>query len=178
MLADNPALTDRTPLPRRRPPKRVVLDSRLRIPLDSKLATTISDDLWIFLSEEAERAEPEKVAILRSRGAICIALGSVSNRLHLPAMLDELHAAGMRSVLLEAGSRLNAAFLEARLVDEAVLFYAPVELGPDAIPFARGGPTPFALEQQLITVDRQSVGPDVRISGLLHDPWATLPETS
>ena len=65
-----------------------------------------------------------------------------------------------------------AAAVREDLVDEAVLYYAPAELGPDAIPFALGGPSPFALEQRMLTVTKRTVGDDVCVEGLLHDPWA------
>ena len=57
------------------------------------------------------------------------------------------------------------------LVDEAILFYAETELGPDALPFATGGPSPFELEQRMVSVTKRTYGPNVCVSGLLHDPW-------
>jgi len=79
-------------------------------------------------------------------------------------------------VLLEAGSQLNGAFLRGDLVDRVVLYYAETELGRDSIPFAAAGPSPFALEQALLGVEKSAIGPDIRVSGLLHDPWAATPE--
>jgi diaminohydroxyphosphoribosylaminopyrimidine deaminase/5-amino-6-(5-phosphoribosylamino)uracil reductase len=92
----------------------------------------------------------------------------------LVVVLAHLHSAQMRSVLLEAGSRLNGAFLNVDLVDEVALFYSETELGAGAVPFATGAESPFALEQRLIGVEKRTVGPDVCVSGLLHDPWRKL----
>ena len=89
--------------------------------------------------------------------------------------MAHLHQAQLQSVLLEAGTALNGAFLDQQLVDEVALFYAPVELGAASIPFASGGLSPFALEQALVRVDKRSFGVDVCVGGLLHDPW---PEAS
>ncbi len=178
VLADDPALTDRTGLPRRRPLLRIVLDTHLRIPLTSHLVQSAADarqdDLRIFCGPWAL---PEKVHPLQALGIRVTTVPSSDNAtLSLPRILDHLHKSAVTSVLLEAGSALNAAFLRAGLVDQAILFYAPVELGPAAIPFAQGGPTPFALEQQFLSIDKQQVGPDVRVSGLLHNPWPSAAE--
>ena len=175
VLADDPLLTDRTGRPRRRPLMRVVLDTSLRIPLSAKLVQTAAEDssqsphqnLWIFCGPDAP---PDRRAVLQSRGVrvTCVA---APNGLDLREILAHLHASQLRSVLVEAGSALNGAFLRADLVDQAILFYAESELGPDAIPFADGTPGPFALEQRLLSVDKRSFGPDVCVSGLLHNPW-------
>src|SRR5439155_12128784 len=61
VLADDPLLTDRTGLPRRRPLLRVIIDSRLRLPVDSQLVKTANDDVIVFcaLAEEKRRRELE-----------------------------------------------------------------------------------------------------------------------
>ena len=171
VLADNPSLTDRTGLPRRRPLLRVVLDSHLRIPLTSTLVANYAtnlDDLLIISSPAAPAA---KLAELNARSIPVVPLSSPN----LPAILKILHQKQCTSLLLEAGSTLNAAFLAANLVDQAILYYAPSELGPNAIPFALNAHNPFALEQRLTHLTKHTIGPDVRVQGLLHDPWP--PET-
>ena len=88
------------------------------------------------------------------------------------AVLHHLHQASLLSVLLEAGSALNGAFLRENLVDRVILYYAESELGPTAIPFAANSIGPFALEQSLLDVRRDPIGADIRISGYLHHPWS------
>ena len=168
VLADDPLLTDRTNLPRRRPLMRIVLDSDLRTPLASKLLHPVAQDLWIFCSPTAP---PDRLAALAEAGALVTALPSTPAGLDLTELLRHLHQAKLLSVLLEAGSALNGAFLRAQLVDQAILFYSETELGPSAIPFARDFPSPFALEQNLHQLNKHTIGPDVRVSGLLHNPW-------
>jgi diaminohydroxyphosphoribosylaminopyrimidine deaminase/5-amino-6-(5-phosphoribosylamino)uracil reductase len=167
VLADDPLLTDRTGLPRRRPLLRVVLDRQLRIPRDSQLVATAQQDLLIA-TLSLSPFEPE-AAILRvshdSRGEAEVIAG----------VLTSLSQRGITSVLLEAGPTLNGAFLHAGLVDRIALFYSETELGPASLPFATGGPTPFELEQRLLNLHKQSFGADVCVSGLLHDPWASAP---
>jgi diaminohydroxyphosphoribosylaminopyrimidine deaminase/5-amino-6-(5-phosphoribosylamino)uracil reductase len=172
VLADDPMLTDRTGLVRRRPLLRIVLDSRLRIPLDAKMLHPVEDDLWIFC---AHGAPVEAQLQLEALGARITRMESAGT-LDLDAVLAHLHQAKVLSVLLEAGSQLNGAFLRGDLVDRVVLYYAETELGRDSIPFAAAGPSPFALEQALLGVEKSAIGPDIRVSGLLHDPWVATPE--
>ena len=172
VLADDPSLTDRTGLSRHRPLLRIVLDSHLRIPLTSKLITTAQHDLLLVTTSPVPRPDLEAVgaAILRVPPDVSQGIGGV-----LPYLLRHLHQQSILSLLLESGPTLNAAFLHADLVDRATLFYAPTELGPQSLPFATGGPTPFALEERMLHLTKQTFGPDVCVSGLLHDPWASTP---
>ena len=175
VLADNPLLTDRSGLPRRRPLMRVVLDPNLRLPLKAHLIETIASDLWIFCSESARRDQPARYETLSSRGAILTALPGP--RLDLRQVLAELAKADLRSVLLEAGPTLNGAFLSAGLVQKAILFYSQTELGRGSLPFAAGQPSPFLFEQSLHQVTRTTFGPDACVAGLLTPIWpsSTLP---
>ncbi len=168
LLADDPQLTDRTALPRRRPLLRVLLDSELRIPLNAKILYPIAHDLHIFCSPTAPAAAERD---LQALGATVTRVATTPTGLDLAAILHHLHQAQILSVLLEAGSALNAAFLNAGLVDRVVLYYAETELGPAAIPFAADGPSPFALEQSLSQLEKSPIGPDIRVSGYLHHPW-------
>jgi diaminohydroxyphosphoribosylaminopyrimidine deaminase/5-amino-6-(5-phosphoribosylamino)uracil reductase len=170
VLADDPALTDRTGLPRRRPLHRILLDSHLRLPLYAKLLPPAQElDLWIFTTGTAPT---EKLQQLTELGVKITMLPTP--KINLAEVLHHLHMAQFQSVLLEAGSHLNGAFLDDNLVDAADLFYAPTELSIGSLPFARGGHSPFQLESRLTHLRRQTFGPDVLVSGLLHDPWAAL----
>ncbi len=169
VLADDPSLTDRTGLERRRPLLRVVLDSLLRIPLGSKLVTgaAASRDVLVFCGAEAEAGrvaelEAAGVRVRRVRGG---------RRLDLGEVLEALNEEKVLSVLLEAGPGLNGAFLAAGLVQGAVLFYAETELGEGALPFAEGTPSPYLFEQRLRRVRRRTFGVDACVSGMLVDPW-------
>ena len=174
VLADDPLLTDRSNLPRRRPLLRVLLDSHLRIPLTSRILQSVHDDLLIFCAPQPSLDKTDRLTAL---GAHVIPIPyQPKTGLDLPAVLQQLHAARINSVLLEAGSALNVAFLRAQLVQRVILFYAPIELGPAAVPFAQNSAvgdtiSPFALEQRLIHLHKRTFGPDVYVSGLLVDPW-------
>lgn len=182
VLADDPALTDRSGRPRRRPLLRVVLDSQLRTDPHSQLVTTAArgtaneTDLLLLCSEAAP-AERERALLSEAPGRLQIhRIASVMRGyLDLDAILEHLGRRNLLSVLLEAGSELNGAFLAADLVDRAVLFFAERELGPSALPFARGFPSPFLLQQRMIRPTHTSFASegqtDACITGLLHDPW-------
>jgi len=172
VLADNPALTDRTRKPRRRPLLRVVLDSHLRIPLDSELVRSAEDDLLVFCGTAASA---RKIAALEDVGVEIEPIVSHSGRLSLPAVLADLHDRSIVSLLLECGSHLNGSFLAQRLVDKVVLFCSETELGESALPFAAGCPSPFLLEQSLRRTTNSIFGPPDRpdscLTGYLTDPW-------
>jgi diaminohydroxyphosphoribosylaminopyrimidine deaminase / 5-amino-6-(5-phosphoribosylamino)uracil reductase len=173
VLADNPLLTDRSGLfgpgmlPRRRPLLRVVLDTHLRIPLASQLVVSAENDVLILTSKAAPES---KVNSLTERGAQVEILPQHADRLSLPAVLSTLADRNILSLLLECGSHLNAAFLRTNLVNKVVLFYAPTELGPQAIPFAQGI-APDLLEHSLTHTTRTSYGPDLCVTGYLNTPW-------
>jgi diaminohydroxyphosphoribosylaminopyrimidine deaminase/5-amino-6-(5-phosphoribosylamino)uracil reductase len=178
VLADDPAYTDRTGLPRRRPLLRVILDTHLRIPLDSQLVRSAStggtpnEDLLIFCDSAAAAA---KIAALEDAGAEVEPIVSHNGRLSLPAVLADLHDRSIVSLLLECGSHLNGSFLTQRLVDKVVLFCSETELGEAALPFAAGFPSPFLLEQSLRRTTNAIFGPPDRpdscLTGYLTDPW-------
>ncbi len=179
VLADDPELTDRTGLPRRRPLLRVVADPELRIPLESKLVRSAASgerkDLLIFCDEVADE---ECETDLRARGVEVRRLPRRDGRLDLRVALDVLNGHHhIRSVLTEAGSSLNSSLLRDQLADKVVLYFAEQELGEGAVPFAEGT-SPYLLQERLSSVERETFpngdSEDVRVSGYLHDPWAGL----
>jgi diaminohydroxyphosphoribosylaminopyrimidine deaminase/5-amino-6-(5-phosphoribosylamino)uracil reductase len=175
VLADNPSLTDRTGLPRRRPLLRVVLDSHLRTPLDSTLATTAANDLLILCGESASA---ERESALHAHGAEVLRLHENHGHLNLTEVFAALAERNLLSVLVEAGSGLNGSLLRADLVDKLVLYYAERELGLDAVPFAADYDSPYVLQQRLTHITRATFPnagtEDVRIAGYLHNPWEAI----
>jgi diaminohydroxyphosphoribosylaminopyrimidine deaminase/5-amino-6-(5-phosphoribosylamino)uracil reductase len=174
VLADNPQLTDRSglfgpnALPRRRSLLRVILDTHLRIPLTSQLVRSADNDLLILCGS---LAPPAKVAALDALGVKVHHIPDYAGRLSLPAVLSTLAEHDILSVLLECGSHLNGAFLQQNLVDKAVLFHSPIELGPAAIPFAEGIASPKLFEQSLTRIIRTTYGPDTCVTGYVNNPW-------
>lgn len=126
VLADNPKLNVRS-FPTLRQPARIVLDSRLQIPLDCHLVTdTDSPTVIVTLSSDEQRLQAlgkfEHIRIIRPSEHI-------NGRINLPSLMPQLAELGFGEVLVEAGSTLASAFLKDDLVDEIVLYQAPKLLG-------------------------------------------------
>lgn len=167
VLADDPLLTDRSGLPRRRPLLRVVLDSRLRTPASSRLVASASGDLVIFFTDAPEKARRD----LEERGArVKQIAGDGKSGIALAPVLETLAAESVTSVMVEGGGRISAAVLGADLADKLVVFFAPLLLGANAVPAFAGGrevrlPQQFALKR---------FGGDFAWESYLRDPWAEV----
>lgn len=133
ILADDPFLTDRSGLPRRRPLLRVILDSRLRLPLKSKVVASADEDVLIFTNTSLKSPKARK---LQDAGVELFRIPRWQGLLDLTSILAELGRREILNVLLEAGPRLNGAALSASLVDRLVLFYAPKVAGHSKVPFS------------------------------------------
>lgn len=174
VLADDPLLTDRSGIlgpsgqSRRRPLLRIVLDTHLRIPLNSQLVRTAKDDLLIPTSATASQ---KKIETLREAGAEIQTIPEQDRHLSLPAVLKLLAERNILSLLLECGTHLNGSFLSQNLVDKAILFYSETELGAQSLPFAERVCSAHELEQSLHRIARTTFGPDTCIAGYLHNPW-------
>jgi diaminohydroxyphosphoribosylaminopyrimidine deaminase/5-amino-6-(5-phosphoribosylamino)uracil reductase len=167
VLADDPLLTDRTGLPRRRPLVRVVLDSRLRLPLGSRLARTARGDVLVFT-----RANPNspKARALARAGVEIVRVRGRGRRIDPGAALAELGRRGVLSVLIEAGSRVNAAALTSGAVDKLALFVAPKQLGR-GVPFVHGGTKTMEKLPPFVATERRRFGPDLYVAGYLRDVY-------
>jgi diaminohydroxyphosphoribosylaminopyrimidine deaminase/5-amino-6-(5-phosphoribosylamino)uracil reductase len=127
VLADDPQLTCRLPGMEHRSPVRVVLDSALRLPPDSRLAESATRTLdWVFIDEAAR---PEHETALTTAGVEVLRVPGANGRLDLAAVLRGLAGRGITRVMVEAGPILSAAFVRADLVDEAALFRSPGPIG-------------------------------------------------
>ena len=163
--ADDPALTDRSGLPRRRPILRVVLDSRLRISPASRLLKTVEHDILIFHSSDDEQ-HAEK---LRASGACLHRIPGSNGVLDLRAAVRKLGEMQITSLLVEGGSQVNAAFLAHGLVDRLFLYYAPRVLGK-GVPFLANDIQPTVGRSHAARVHQ--FGDDFAIETYLRDPYA------
>ena len=132
ILADDPLLTDRCGLPRRRKLLRVIVDTKLRIPPNARIVNTASDDLLIATAASPKSPKTRK---LQSLGVQVMHLKTRRGKIDLTTLLNELGRRDILSVLLEAGPRLNGAALESGVVQKMVLFYAPKLAGQTKVPF-------------------------------------------
>ena len=136
VLADDCRLTDRTSLPRSRPLLRLVADSLLRIPLDSKMVASSDGDLAIVATSAAS-AERRKA--LESRGVKVLMFDGPGGRTDLRRLVEWLGEEKYLSLLIEAGSMLNWSVLDSGIVDKVFFYYAPKILGGmESLPMAGG----------------------------------------
>jgi diaminohydroxyphosphoribosylaminopyrimidine deaminase/5-amino-6-(5-phosphoribosylamino)uracil reductase len=163
VLADDPWMTDRSGLRRRRPLLRIVLDSALRMPLDCKLVSTAQKDVAIFTVSHDE----SRIRELESRGVRVEVLSAEAGRVPLDKVLLKLGEEGVLTLLTESGTRLNTAFLAAGLVDRLHLFISPQIMGSDAVPAFKGLPSFVHMTE----VEVERYGDDLGLSSLLLDPW-------
>ena len=161
--ADDPLLTDRSGLPRRKPLLRVILDSRLSLSPRSRIVKTADDDVLVFTTESANS---RKARALEKTGAEVVKLHSRAGRISLEAVLTELGRREILSVLLEAGPTLNGAALATGIVHKLFLFYAPKIAGAARVPFAIA---PNLKLPALQKVRAQSFGPDIGMEAYLQD---------
>ena len=169
VLADNPQLTTRRPRGRGngRDPIRIVLDSRLRLPLTSRLLNLDSQaPTWVATTSQAP---PETICALKARGAQVLVLPADAGRVSLPALLEELGARQVQSLLVEGGAETLGAFFDQRLVNQFYFFYAPKILGGQKAPGMVGGHGIIHLGEAHIARNLRvrRVGGDLLVSGYL-----------
>ena len=174
VIADNPLLTDRTGRPRRRPLLRVVSDSKLRLPLDSRLVNTVKEDLIVFCSF----AEQKKRRELQDRGIRVeqVKLGALDGRPDIAAVVQKLGEMEITSLIIEGGALVNWTALAADVVDKVFLFYAPKILaGTGSVPFATGPGFPRISEAARVhSISLHRFGEDFAVEGYIKDPYEGL----
>lgn len=180
VLQDDPLLTDRSGLDRRRPLMRVVLDSALRLPMDSKLVRTARKDVLVFctVAPTERQRNLEALGIQVERVDAEEGVPSEAERrwnepgrrsgVSLQQVFKKLGEMNMLNVMIEAGAQLNSSALGGGHVDMITLFYAPVFLGTAGVPLLQETlPMPPLVSSPL--VDR--FGADARVEHFLRDPW-------
>jgi diaminohydroxyphosphoribosylaminopyrimidine deaminase/5-amino-6-(5-phosphoribosylamino)uracil reductase len=174
ILADNPLLTDRSGHARRRPLLRVILDSRLRLPLESRLVQAASrerdNDVLVFCSsgDELKKSQLEQLGI-----RIEALPAKPDGRPDLPAIVRRLGQLEITTVMIEGGATVNWTALAANVVDKVFLYYAPKILaGSGSIPFAAGaGFHNLGQAAQVQRVHLHRFGEDFAVEGYLRDPY-------
>jgi diaminohydroxyphosphoribosylaminopyrimidine deaminase / 5-amino-6-(5-phosphoribosylamino)uracil reductase len=189
ILADNPLLTDRSGRSRRRPLLRVILDSRLRMPLQSRLVQRVAaerkNDVLIFCSStgaqnmgaqnrgawnnEQKKKQLEQLGIRVEQ----VSTGESGAHLDLAAILRRLGQLEILSLMIEGGATVNSAALAADAVGKVFLYYAAKILGDaGAIPFAGGAESRAASQAARVRDLRlHRFGEDFAVEGYLRDPY-------
>lgn len=178
MLADDPMLNVRLEGEHHQP-VRIVVDSNLRIPIDSQLVKTAKKYRTIIATQKphaeiAENAEIDDHKLLARKRANLAELGmgiiecqSINNHVDINDLMTKLGAMGIDSLLLEGGGTINAAFLEAGCVDEVWAFIAPKIIGGEGAktPVSGKGIEKMSDAIQLQNIDIQNINGDILIKG-------------
>jgi diaminohydroxyphosphoribosylaminopyrimidine deaminase/5-amino-6-(5-phosphoribosylamino)uracil reductase len=159
-FVDDPSLTDRSGLPRRRPLVRVVLDNRFRIKPESHLVRTARDIPTIVVTTPGN-----DIDAVKDRGVDVVEIPKGGRDLN--AVLRMLAEREIQSVLVEGGTEVAGAFCDARLVDKVTFIVAPLIIGGTEAPNAIGGKGADSLAEALrlenISVNR--LGDDIEVTG-------------
>ncbi len=123
VLKDDPRLNTRLSIEDTRDPVRLIIDSRLEIPLDSQIMQNAHQQQTIIYG--SADADQTKIKHLEDLGAEVVLMTGLSGRIPLETVLKDIAQRGLISVLMEAGGQINAYALENKLVDKVYWFIAP-----------------------------------------------------
>jgi diaminohydroxyphosphoribosylaminopyrimidine deaminase / 5-amino-6-(5-phosphoribosylamino)uracil reductase len=171
IIADDPLLTDRSGLPRRRPLLRVIVDSRLRLPPESRVVKTAKDDVLVLCSFAEEKRKRE----LLGQGIRVeqVPVGVGDGRPDMVQIARRLGTMEITSLLVEGGAMINGAALASGIVDKVFLYYAPKILaGTGSVPFATGPGFAHMSDAAYVKSFRlHRFGEDFAVEGYLRDPY-------
>ncbi|ANU24516.1 bifunctional diaminohydroxyphosphoribosylaminopyrimidine deaminase/5-amino-6-(5-phosphoribosylamino)uracil reductase RibD [Planococcus donghaensis] len=161
VIEDDPELTAR--ISNGRNPLRIVLDSTLRIPLDSKLVTDGIVDTWIFTSQNYDA---DKRKALEELGVLVFET-SHDTQVDVVDVVRTLGEKGISSLFIEGGGTINAAFLENDLIDKVVFYFAPKLVGGKMAPtFIEGTGVEWMKDAiELRDGEFSKVGKDFKFTG-------------
>lgn len=168
VIADDPKLTVRIEGETiNRPPLRVVLDSRMRIPTECKLVTERDAPTLVVTTAQTAQTETAKVQMLRRAGVEILPVPAFEDHCDLSETLILLGARGIQQVLIEAGPTLTTEFLEQHLADESRIYTSPQTLGRNGTAEASKIMKTLANQQELKNAQIETFGTDIRICSLL-----------
>jgi diaminohydroxyphosphoribosylaminopyrimidine deaminase / 5-amino-6-(5-phosphoribosylamino)uracil reductase len=171
VIADDPLLTDRSGHPRRRPLLRVVLDSRLRLPLQSRLVASAKNDVLVLCSFAEEKKKQELLQLgIRIEQIPTVSADGRPDMKKIVSFLGEIE---ITSLMIEGGAMVNWAALSAGIVDKVFLYYAPKILaGTGSMPFAAGNGFQSMSDAAYVKSFRlHRFGEDFAVEGYLKDPY-------
>jgi diaminohydroxyphosphoribosylaminopyrimidine deaminase/5-amino-6-(5-phosphoribosylamino)uracil reductase len=172
VLRDDPALTARvSDRPLRlasRQPIRIVVDSRLRIPLKARVLGRLQEAHTLIAT--TGMATARKIRLLRRRGIDVLVVPGKKGHVSLTDLFRQLGRLRITSLLVEGGSTLNASLIRSNLADRLVLYIAPLLLGGNDAKGLIGGMSPKHLRESLLLEDVtiRRAGHDMVIEADLH----------
>ena len=161
-FVDDPALTDRSGLPRRRPLVRVVLDNRFRIKSESQLVKTAKEIPAVVITTQQAF---DNINEIMDAGVDVVQIENGGR--DLDSVLQVLAKREIQSILVEGGTEIAGAFCDAKLVDKVTFIAAPLIIGGHDAPNAIGGKGASDLTKamRLENIATARLGDDIEITG-------------
>ncbi|MEG0295871.1 MAG: bifunctional diaminohydroxyphosphoribosylaminopyrimidine deaminase/5-amino-6-(5-phosphoribosylamino)uracil reductase RibD [Clostridium sp.] len=162
VIKDNPELTCR--LEDGRNPIRIVVDSNLRIPIDSKL---INDNKAKTIVATTDKADKEKIKLLENNNVKVLIIKEKKNRVDLNELMIEIGKLKIDSILLEGGATLAFSALESKIVDKVQIYISPKIIGGEKSKTPVGGLGIESLIDAFKVEDMvcRNIGEDIVIEG-------------
>ena len=164
VIKDNPELTCR--LEGGKNPVRIIVDSKLRIPLGSNV---VVDNLAQTIVATTEVADKDKILVLEKLGVKVLIINSKNERVDLKSLMIELGKRGIDGILLEGGATLSFSALEENIVDKIQVYIAPKIIGGEKSKTSIGGKGIEKLSDAIMlnNMTVKSVGTDLLIEAYL-----------
>lgn len=163
VIKDNPMLNCR--IEGGNDPIRIIVDSNLRIPLDSKIVNTSNNISTIVAT--THKADKDKIKLLEERNVEVIVAKEKDGRVDITSLIDKLGEKKIDSILLEGGSEINFSCLQEGIVDKVRIYIAPKILGGNNAKGAVGGRGVSEMIDSfnIENIDISTIGSDIVVEG-------------
>lgn len=172
LAKDNPRLDNRLSQPVGRQPWKVLLDSELKISLHCNLVAHEPKGMIVFCTGRADKSKENELIDLGVR----VIRQEIQGRVDLYQAMETMGSIGIQSLLVEGGSQIFASFLQAGLVNEYFLFYAPFFLGGEKAKGIIAGMDGFLLKEtpRLLIKSLNQIEQDLLIHAYKEEPAKCL----
>ena len=166
VIKDNPMLNCR--IEGGNDPIRIIVDSNLRIPLDSKIVNTSNNISTIVAT--THKADKDKIKLLEERNVEVIVAKEKDGRVDITSLIDKLGEKKIDSILLEGGSEINFSCLQEGIVDKVRIYIAPKILGGNNAKGAVGGRGVSEIIDSfnIENIDISTIGSDIVVEGYVN----------
>ncbi len=165
VLRDKPELTTR--LVKGKDPVRIVVDSKLRTPVNARVLNTKRGGIIIATTKERSQKE-KRIKKLKDKGVEVLALPSKKGEVDLKALMKELGKREIANLIIEGGSTLAASAIKDGIVDKIAIFYAPRLFGKEGLPMIQGlGIKRLKDAVSLSSLEYKRLGEDILVEGYI-----------
>lgn len=169
VIKDDPVLSVRDIYIKGKQPLRIVVDSKLRIPLTSKVLDTSTSQKTMVVSTRS--ASVEKIEAMEKMGVkVMIVESREDGGVSLQSLINLLGKSGITSVLIEGGPEISSSALHEGIVDKVVVIYSPRIIGGNESISMVGGPPPKSLDESIFLKDVsvRRLGEDIMVEGYVR----------